>query len=77
MYLKYKIFADNKKYTNEIGKFKYAWYSVDDYCLIIGIKKMEDIYLPITIEESNLFVEKLFEAFKSNNFVEITGLCFG
>lgn len=76
MYLKYKVFAENKKYSYEIGEFKYAWYSNDDKCLIIGIRKMEDIYLPISIEESNFLINKLFAAFKNNSFVELTGLCF-
>ncbi len=76
MYLKYKIFVENKKYSYEIGEFKYAWYNSDDKCLIIGIRKMEDIYLPISIEESNFLINKLFTTFKNNSFVELTGLCF-
>lgn len=76
MYLKYKNYVGNKKCANEIGEFKYAWYSALDNCLIIGIKKMEDIYLPISIEESNLLINKLFSALKNNSFIELTGLCF-
>ena len=76
MIIAYKLFIKDDTYANEIGVFKYAYWNEEKESVTIGIKGMDDILLPMPLDEANAFVGNLFATMKVNEYIKISGLCF-